>query len=129
MADLFTIVARRVANRRLDCPYIFHRNGKQMGEFRKVWRRACAEAGVSGKLFHDFRRTAVRNMVRAGVNPDIARQISGHRTPTIFSRYNIIDEADLRRAIDHTSDYLAGLPVKSNVRLLRPMLETTAGTR
>lgn len=40
MADLLTIVERRVKARRLECPYIFHRNGKQMGEFRKVWRRA-----------------------------------------------------------------------------------------
>ena len=125
MADLLTIVERRVMARRLDCPYIFHRNGKQIGEFRKVWRRACAEAGVSGKLFHDFRRSAVRNMVRAGVNPDIARQISGHRTPAIFSRYNIIDEADLRQAIAQTSGYLASLPVKSNVLLLRTVADAT----
>ena len=129
MADLLTIVERRVKARRLDCQYIFHRNGKHMGEFRKVWRRACEEAGVSGKLFHDFRRSAVRNMVRAGVNPDIARQISGHRTPAIFSRYNIIDEADLRRAIEQTSGYLASLPLKSKVHVLRPVSETATGTR
>lgn len=43
MTDLFTIVARCVAARRLDCPYTFHRNGQQMGKFQKVWRRACAE--------------------------------------------------------------------------------------
>jgi len=128
VADLLSIVERRVQARRLDCPYIFHRNGKRMGEFRKVWRRACEEAGVSGKLFHDFRRSAVRNMIRAGVNPDIARQISGHRTPAIFSRYNIIDEADLRRAIEQTSGYLASLPVKSNVLLLRTVADAT-GTR
>jgi integrase len=129
MADLLTIIERRLKARRLDCQYIFHRNGKHMGEFRKVWRRACEEAGVSGKLFHDFRRSAVRNMVRAGVNPDIARQISGHRTPAIFSRYNIIDEADLRRAIEQTSGYLASLPLKSKVHVLRPVSETATGTR
>jgi len=121
-------VERRVKARRLECPYIFHRNGKQMGEFRKVWRRASAEAGVSGKLFHDFRRSAVRNMVRAGINPDIARQISGHKTAAIFSGYNIIDEADLRRAIEQTSGYLASLPAKSNVLLLRTVSDAT-GTR
>ena len=99
-----------------------------MGEFRKVWRRASAEAGVSGKLFHDFRRSAVRNMVRAGINPDIARQISGHKTAAIFSGYNIIDEADLRRAIEQTSGYLASLPAKSNVLLLRTVSDAT-GTR
>ena len=122
-AELATIVAQRQEARRLDCPFIFHRNGKQMGEFRKVWHRACEEAGVKGKLFHDLRRSAVRNMVRAGVNPDIARQISGHRTPAIFSRYNIISEADPRQAIDQASNYIASLPVKSNVHVLRTVHE------
>ena len=127
-AELATIMEQRVTARRLDCPYIFHRNGKEMGECRKVWKRACTEAGVSGKLLHDLRRSAVRNMVRAGVNPDIARQISGHRTPAIFSRYNIISETDLRQAIEQTSAYLASLPAKSNVQVLRPAIGT-AGTR
>ena len=129
VADLWSIVQRRVKARRLDCPYIFHRNGKRMGEFRKVWQRACEEAGVSGKLFHDFRRSAVRNMIRAGVNPDIARQISGHRTPAILSRYNIIDEDDLRGAIEQTSAYVASLPITSKVHVLRPVLAAAAGTR
>ena len=73
---------------------------------------------------HDFRRSAVRNMVRAGVNPDIARQISGHRTPAIFSRYNIISEADLRQAVQRTSDYLASLPAKSTLTVLKPVQES-----
>ena len=108
--ELRQIVQRRITARRMDSPYIFHRNGEQMGEFRKVWKRACEEAGLSGKTPHDFRRSAVRNMVRAGVNPDIARQISGHRTAAIFSRYNIISETDLRQAMQRTSDYVASSP-------------------
>jgi len=59
-------------------------------------------------------------MVRAGVNPDIARQISGHRTAAIFSRYNIITEADLRDAMHRTSEYVASLAAKSNVLPLIP---------
>ena len=104
-----------------------------MGDFRKVWKKACQQAGlvrterdeVTGAayeawpIFHDCRRSAVRNMVRAGVNPDIARQISGHKTGSIFSRYNIISETDLRQAIQKTSDYLATLPVKSTVHVLK----------
>ncbi|MDK2742903.1 MAG: site-specific integrase [Nitrospira sp. BO4] len=116
--ELKEIVERRLSARRLDCPYIFHRHGQRMGEFRKVWKRACAEAGLTGKIPHDFRRSAVRNMVRAGVNPDIARQISGHRIAAIFSRYNIISEADLRDAVQRTSEYVASLPGKSNVLTL-----------
>ena len=61
--------------------------------------------------------------VQAGVNPDVARQISGHRTPAIFSRYNIISESDLRQAVRQTSEYLATLPTKSNVLVLKVVAE------
>jgi integrase len=123
--ELRQIVERRLSARRMDCPYIFHRQAQQMGEFRKVWKRACQEAGLTGKTPHDFRRSAVRNMIRAGVNPDIARQISGHRTAAIFSRYNIISEADLRQALQRTSDYVASLPTKPKVHTL-PLLAPSA---
>jgi integrase len=127
--ELREIIERRITARQMDCVYIFHRRGEQMGTFRKVWKKACRAAGlvksdrhpVTGTAIevypipHDCRRSAVRNMVRAGVNPDVARQISGHRTPSIFSRYNIISEEDLRQAMKRTSDYLASLPAKSNV--------------
>lgn len=121
--ELRQIVQRRITARRMDSPFIFHRNGEQMGEFRKVWKRACEEAGLNGKTPHDFRRSAVRNMVRAGVNPDIARQISGHRTAAIFSRYNIISETDLRQAMQRMSDYMASLPSKPKVHVLKVVTE------
>lgn len=60
-------------------------------------------------------RSAVKDMVRAGVNPNRACQISGHRTAAIFSRYNIISEADLREVMRRMSEYVASLPAKSNV--------------
>ena len=114
--DLRAIIERRVRARRLDCPLIFHRGGRPIGEFRKGWKRACREAGVEGKLVYDLRRTAVRNMVRAGVDPSVAMKISGHRTRSIFDRYNIISDADLREAITKTTLYVESLPTTSTMK-------------
>lgn len=83
-----------------DCPYVFHREGRPIGEFRKTWRAACLRAGVPGLLFHDLRRSAVRNMRLAGVPENVAMEISGHRTRSIFDRYSIVGARDLRDAAE-----------------------------
>jgi integrase len=117
--ELRALMERRLKARRLDCRLIFHRSGKPVRDFRKVWKRACKEAGQQGKIPYDCRRTAVRNMVRAGVDPAVAMKISGHRTRNIFDRYNIISETDLRDALAKTDAYVASLPGISNVVPLR----------
>lgn len=115
---LRAIVERRLRARRLDTHAIFHRGGAVLREFRKSWRRACAAAGVDGRLFHDLRRTGVRNLVRAGVPQSVAQAISGHRTASVFTRYDITSEQDLRQAVQKVTAYVESLPVASTMAVL-----------
>ena len=72
--------------------------GKPVKGFRKIWDKVCNSAGVPGLLFHDLRRSGVRNLRRLGVQESVAMRISGHKTRSVFERYNIIDGADLADA-------------------------------
>lgn len=71
-------------------PWVFHRKGKRTLDFRKAWRNAVRGAGIAGRIPHDFRRTAVRNLERSGVPRSMAMKLVGHKTEAIYRRYAIV---------------------------------------
>jgi integrase len=79
-----------------EVPWLFHRNGRPIKNFRKAWAVACQRAGVQGKVPDDLRRTAVRNLEYAGVPRSIAMSIVGHRTESIYRSLAPIDSATLK---------------------------------
>lgn len=95
-------------------PALFpHPRGRSAGQrrrgFAKRWQTAGDRAGVPGHLLHDFRRTAVRNLERAGVARSVAMKITGHKTESVYRRYAIVSDADLREATAKLAGITAGI--------------------
>jgi len=108
-----TMTQRRIVEARI-IPHVFHRDGHPIKYMRRAWLSACKRAAtvthpngikevvrahLLGRLPHDSRRTAVRNLVRAGVPERVAMQLTGHKARSVFDRYNIVNERDLRDGV------------------------------
>jgi integrase len=119
---LTALIERRWRAREYEMPngeialaqHVFHRHGRGIADFRKTWTAACNVTGLSGLLFHDLRRSAVRNMDRAGVSQPVAMSITGHKTLSVYQRYRIVNEDDRREALERTEASTRSAPA-SNV--------------
>ena len=85
--------------------YVFHLKGEPIGSFRKSWATACKFANVPGRLFHDLRRCAARNLLAAGVPQAVAMKITGHKTDSMFRRYAIVTVDQQREALKMAAVY------------------------
>jgi integrase len=87
--------------------YVFHRAGRRVRSFYDAWKSACKRAGCPGRLLHDFRRTAARNLIEAGVDRQVAMKLLGHKTESIFNRYRITTKRELQDATQKLSKLIA----------------------
>jgi integrase len=103
---LAIIERARDGRRSLACPFVFQHDGAKLPSFRKAWASACKTAGLPGLVIHDLRRSAVRNLVRAGVSERNAMGFTGHKTRAIFDRYDIVGADDLKAASAKLATYV-----------------------
>jgi integrase len=96
---VYTLLRACVAGK-VDADYAFTReNGRQVKDFRETWAKACKAAGVPALLFHDLRRTAARNLRRAGIAEGVIQRIGGWKTRSVFERYAIVTRTDIADAM------------------------------
>ena len=120
MGDFLKVMlrAKEVRDREYPtCPWVVHVKGQRVKSFDHGWTALMKRLGMSGVLFHDPRRTGVRNLVRAGMPETVAMKTSGHKTRSVFDRYNIISEENLREAANRLDDYIQRKMVTLSVTL------------
>jgi integrase len=139
VGELAQIIERRWAERQITgrdgtvhlSPLVFHRGCTAAGQvirvadFDKSFAAACRAAGLpygrkGGHTFHDLRRTAARNLRRAGVSETVSMAVTGHVTASMFRRYSITDPDDIRQAMERVQAHIGSEPVEaSNVIALK----------
>ncbi len=131
VGPLAEILARREKRRTPKTPLIFHSLSRTMAarsggssngwqtRLWKLWRAACATTGRSSLVPYDLRRSAVRNLIRAGAPQKVAMEITGHLTVETFNRYNIVDERDVTSAIERVAAWQEEQPKASSVVVFR----------
>jgi len=111
---------RRALQRRSGMPRVFLRDGVPVRVWRTALRDACRKANVPHRMLHDCRRTAARNLIRAGVPERIAMLLTGHKTRAVFDRYNIVNEKELLTAGERLAAYVAGEGAPKTTRPVAP---------
>jgi integrase len=106
------------------CRYLFHNEGRQIQSFRKAWAAATKRAGVKGLLFHDLRRSAVRNLELAGVPRKVAMEITGHKTEAVYRRYFIVTKQDVMAAGRRMERYLAAGRLEESRKVPRKVVQS-----
>jgi integrase len=97
------------------CDLVFHRDGQPVRDFKAAWRKAAKAIGRPELLFHDLRRSAVRNFEQAGVPRSVAMELTGHLTESVYRRYAIVSQADKRAALERTEASLTADPHKTGI--------------
>jgi integrase len=116
--------ARRA--RRLDCRYVFHVAGRPLcyvdgslsQECRAAWQAALDSCGLSDRILHDFRRSAAHHLAKSGADEQLAMRITGHKTPGMYRRYNIIDQESIANAMRRRDAHLEAQPTERKVEKL-----------
>jgi integrase len=103
--EVYALLSQCMTGKQPDHFVFTRKNGRHIGDFRKLWAKACKQAGVPGLLFHDLRRTAARNLRRAGVAEGIIMRIGGWKTRTVFERYAIVTQTDVDEALKKLETY------------------------